>query len=98
MHAHTVFRDPRLANLSAEELASLDSLIRSVSWASNEANSSSQPQPCFWRRRAQRFYRIRLLRWIQSTSDDVDVGFVAWLPPKGQLPSRFFQSPAKSPP
>jgi len=30
MHAHTVYRDPRLANLSAEELASLDSLTRKL--------------------------------------------------------------------
>lgn len=30
MHAHTVYRDPRLANLSAEELASLNSLTRKL--------------------------------------------------------------------
>jgi hypothetical protein len=30
MHAHTVYRDPRLANLSADELASLDSLTRKL--------------------------------------------------------------------
>jgi hypothetical protein len=30
MHAHTVYRDPRLANLSAEELANLDSLTRKL--------------------------------------------------------------------
>jgi hypothetical protein len=30
MHAHTVYRDPRLANLSAEELANLDTLTRKL--------------------------------------------------------------------
>ena len=36
MHAHTVYRDPRLANLSAEELASLDSLTRKLVTAAQD--------------------------------------------------------------
>jgi hypothetical protein len=36
MHAHTVYRDPRLANLSAEELASLDSLTRKLVTAAED--------------------------------------------------------------